>query len=253
MNSDDRRSMPGARKTPGVAVGRSLLPSRSEWAVRNRVLASTLAELLNAHSPDVTGRALDVGCQWGMLLESLAPQTSKHWWGVDPVIERHFSRSGFELVTGVADQIPFPDATFDAVVLANVYEHIPPASRDSSLAEMRRVLVPGGVIVGQLPNPRFPIESHSKLPFMGWLPPRAQNVYWRISPARRGAGFYSVSVGDLRRRAEAAGLDAELVRNFNYPPEAAPDSVRWLVRRMRRPLSLVPWAWQFVLRRRDSG
>lgn len=250
MSLDDRRSMPGARKTPGVAIGRSLLPSRSEWQVRNRVLASTLAELLNDHAPDVTGRALDVGCQWGMLLESLAPLTAKRWWGVDPVIGRHLSRSGFELVTGLADDIPFPDATFDAVMLANVYEHIPPDRRDASLVEMRRVLVPGGVIVGQLPNPRFPIESHSKLPFMGWLPPRAQNAYWSLSPARRGAGFYSVRVRDLRRRADAAGLSTELVRNFSYPPDAAPDSVRWLVRRLRRPLALMPWAWQFVLRRR---
>ena len=247
---DERQNLPGARKTPGVAVARSLLPSRSEWAVRNRVLASTLADLLNEYAPDVTGRAVEVGCQWGMLLESLAPQTSKRWWGVDPVVERHLSRSGFELVNGVADDMPFPDATFDAIVLANVYEHIPPAHRDSSMVEMRRVLVPGGVIVGQLPNPRFPIESHSKLPLMGWLPPRAQNLYWRISPARRGAGFYSVTASDLRRRAEAAGLECVMIRNFTYPPEAAPDSVRWLVRRMRRPLALVPWAWQFVLRRR---
>jgi SAM-dependent methyltransferase len=227
-----------------------LLPSSEEWATRNRVLAANLAELLNVYAPDVTGRALDVGCQWGMLLESLAPQTSKRWWGVDPLVERHQSRSGFELVNGVADEVPFPDETFDAAVLANVYEHISPDRRASSLVELHRILVPGGVVVGQLPNPHFPIESHSKLPFMGWLPPRAQNIYWRISPARRGYGFYSVNFGDLRRRAQVAGLDCILVRNFTYPPEAAPESVRWLVRRLRRPLARIPWAWQFVLRRR---
>jgi len=249
MTQEQRQSMPGARKTPAVTIGRSLLPSRSEWAVRNRVLASSLAELLNQHSPDVTGRAVEIGCQWGMLLESLAPQTGKRWWGVDPVIGRHLSRSGYELGTGLADDMPFPDRTFDAAVLANVYEHIPPDSRDASMVEMRRVLVPGGVVVGQLPNPRFPIESHSKLPFMGWLPSRVQNRYWSLSPARRGAGFYSVTAKDLRRRAEAAGLECVVIRNFTYPPEAAPDSVRWLIRRMRRPLALVPWAWQFVLRR----
>ncbi len=250
MTTPDRTSLPGARKTPGLAVGRSLLPSREEWAVRNRVLSTTLAELVNEYAPDVTGRAVEVGCQWGMLLESLAPQTTKTWWGVDPVVERHLSRSGYELVTGLADEMPFPDATFDVVLLANVYEHIPPDHRDSSLRELHRVLVPGGVIVGQLPNPHFPIESHSKLPFMGWLPGGAQQVYWKVSPARKGSGFHSVTVGDLKRRADAHGLDTALVRNFTYPAEAAPDAVRWLVRRMRRPLGLVPWAWQFVLRRR---
>lgn len=249
VSRDDRRSTPGARKTPGVAIGRSLLPSRSEWAVRNRVLADNLAELLNAHSPDVTGRALDVGCQWGLLLESLAPLTSKHWWGVDPIVQRHQSRSGFELVSGLAHDIPYPDQAFDAVVLANVYEHIPPDRRDASLVEMHRVLVPGGVVVGQLPNPHFPIESHSKLPFMGFLPARAQGWYWKVSPARRGGGFYSVTIKDLRRRAAEAGLECVLSRNFTYPAEAAPEIVRPLLRRLGRPLARMPWAWQFVLRR----
>lgn len=195
-------------------MGRSLLPSPEEWAVRNRALASTMAALLNQHSPHVTNRALDVGCQWGMLLDGIAPLAKKRWWGVDPVIERHLSRSGFELVKGVADDLPFPDGVFDSVVLANVYEHILPERRAASLAEIHRVLVPGGVIVGQLPNPRFPIESHSKLPFMGWLPSRAQNWYWRFSPSRRGAGFYSVSVNDLRRRAQSVGLEIALIRNY---------------------------------------
>jgi SAM-dependent methyltransferase len=251
-HTDDRTKLPGARKTPGVAVGRSLLPSREEWAVRNRVLAETMAELINDHAPNVTGRALEIGCQWGLLLEAIAAQTPKHsrWWGVDPVIQRHRSRTGFELVTGLADEIPFPDKSFDVVVLANVYEHIPPPSRDPSMVEMRRVLVPGGIVVGQLPNPHFPIESHSKLPFMGYLPVRAQNAYWNVSPARKGAGFYSVTIKDLKRRADAAGLDCIVARNFTYPPEAAPQRVRGLVRRMRGPLGLVPWAWQFVLKRR---
>lgn len=247
--NDERRSLPGARQTSGLAIGRSLLPSRAEWAVRNRVLATTIGALINEHSPDVTGRALEIGCQWGIFLDSLAPLTDKRWWGVDPVVERHRSRGGFELFSGLADELPFADATFDCVVLANVYEHITPSQRDASLVEMRRVLVPGGVVVGQLPNPHFPIESHSKLPLMGWLPARAQDVYWRVSPARRGSGFYSVNVGDLRRRAEAAGYTMDLVRNFTYPAEAAPQSVRWLVRALRRPLARMPWAWQFVLRR----
>lgn len=242
--------MPGARQTPGVAIGRNLLPSAEEWALRNETLASTLAQLLNDNSPTITGRGLEVGCQWGLLLDALASRTSKRWCGVDPVIDRHLSRAGSELFNGSADQLPFPDEVFDCVVLANVYEHIPPPLREASLAEMHRVLVPGGIMVGQLPNPHFPIESHSKLPFMGWLPPRAQNWYWRLSPSRRGSGFYSVTVGDLKRRANGAGFDVMLIRKFNYPVEAAPQAVRWLVRLMNKPMAVVPWSWQFVLRRR---
>jgi SAM-dependent methyltransferase len=208
-----------------------------------------MTELVNDYAPNSTGRALEIGCQWGLLLDSMSTLTDKRWWGADPVIDRHLSRGGWELVEGVADSLPFPDSAFDCVVLANVYEHIPPPRRDPSIREIFRVLVPGGVLVGQLPNPHFPIESHSKLPFMGWLPSAAQNWYWNLSPSRRGAGFYSVSISDLQRRAGAAGFNSMLARNFTYPPEAAPDRVRWLVRRLRRPLNVVPWAWQFVLQR----
>ena len=252
MSQDVRRSTPGARKTPGVAFGRSLQPSPEEWAVRNRELTNNLVELINSYSPSATGNALDVGCQWGVMLDNLAERTTPRWWGADPVVERHLSRKGFELVTGTADALPFADEAFDCLVLANVYEHIPPDRRDASLSEMRRVLVPGGVIVGQLPNPHFPIESHSKLPLMGYLPARAQSAYWRFSPSRRGAGFHSVTVSALSRRARAAGLDVVLVRKYTYPPEAAPDSIRWLVRALRRPMAVVPWSWQFVLRRPES-
>ena len=251
MTQQSRQSMPGARQTPGPAIGRNLLPSREEWDVRNRVLADALAGLVNRHSPDNTRRALDVGCQWGMLLEAMARRVEKGWWGVDPVIDRHLSRSGFELSPGAADDIPYPDEAFDCAILANVYEHIPPARRSPSLTEIRRVLAPDGVLVGQLPNPYFPIESHSKLPFMGWLPAGLQDKYWSVSPSRRGAGFYTVTVRDLKHRAEDAGFSPVLISRFNYPVEAAPESVRWLVRALQLPMRVVPWSWQFVFRRRD--
>jgi SAM-dependent methyltransferase len=244
-----RRTSPGARQTGGIGLVGNLLPSPEEWAVRNQALAQTLAELVNSHAPTKTGRGLEVGCQWGVLLDCLAGYTTLRWWGVDPVIGRHRSRSGWELFNGFADDLPFGDSVFDCVVLANVYEHIDPDRRAASLREIRRVLVPGGILVGQLPNPHFPLESHSKLPFMGWLPPRWQDTYWKLSPARRGPGFHSVTIRDLRRRAERAGFERLLVRNFSYPPEAAPTSVRWLARVLERPMKVMPWAWQFVFSR----
>jgi SAM-dependent methyltransferase len=241
--------MPGARQTPGFAIGRSLMPSPEEWAARNQALSSSLVELINSYAPRATGRALDVGCQWGVMLDKLASDTRQQWWGVDPVIERHLSRAGHQLDKGMAHDLPYPDRAFDCVVLANVYEHIAPEQRAASMSELCRVLVPTGVVIGQLPNPYFPIESHSRLPLMGYLPPRLQNLYWNVSPSRRGAGFYSVTVGNVKKTAVAAGLTVELIRRYNYPLEAAPTSVRRILHAVRGALDIVPWAWQFVLRR----
>jgi hypothetical protein len=111
------------------------------------------------------------------------------------------------------------------------------------------VLVPGGVVVGQLPNPYFPIESHSRLPFMGWLPLRVQKAYWRLAPVPWEHDFYVVTVRDVKRQSQAVNLDVPLVRRFSYPPEVVPESVRWAARALARPMKVVPWAWQFVLRK----
>jgi SAM-dependent methyltransferase len=59
------------------------------------------------------------------------------------------------LVTGDALRLPFPDVSFDAVSDVTVVQHIPLASQPQALAEMMRVLRPGGrlilieLIVGQ--------------------------------------------------------------------------------------------------------
>ena len=198
----------------------------------------------------MTGRALDVGCQSGVLTDALARMTPYAWTGVDPKITRPtVSAEGKTLGQGSARSIPDEDGSYDCLLLANVYEHIVPEERADSLREMRRVLRRGGVIVGQLPNPYFPIESHSRLPLMGWLPRSLQRRYWRFSPAPWQHDFYVVTVRHLRRTALQVGLEVVLVRNFSYPPEAIPQSVRWVAQALERPMRWIPWAWQFVLRR----
>jgi SAM-dependent methyltransferase len=227
-----------------------MLQSRGEWDLRNRTLLETLAELIAAHAPRADGEGLDVGCQLGVLTDGWAERTGLSWTGIDPSLGAEArSPGGIPLLRGYADQLPFEDDRFACVVLANVYEHIAPERRRASLAELRRVLVPGGVVVGQLPNPYFPIESHSRLPFMGWLPVRLQKAYWRLAPVPWEHDFYVVTVRDVRRQAEAVGFEVSLVRKFNYPPEVVPKSVRWAARALARPMRVVPWAWQFVLRK----
>ncbi|HEX5415759.1 MAG TPA: class I SAM-dependent methyltransferase, partial [Chloroflexota bacterium] len=176
------------------AHGKALLQSDEEWDVRNRVLSETLTELVRREAPSDAKRGLDVGCQNGWTTDRYAKLTGLEWVGIDPAVEgEKRSPDGLELRQGTADRLEFEDAAFDVVMLANVYEHILPDRRVASFREIRRVLRPDGVVVGQIPNPYFPIESHSRLPFMGWLPIRAQRVYWKLTPVSWEHDFFVVT------------------------------------------------------------
>lgn len=240
------------KQSEGLA-GVGLLQSEEEWATRNNILSSTLSQLINDYRAPGALRALDVGCQAGDPVDMLASQTRLSWWGVDPKIKDEvMSKTGIRLSHGSADYLPFPDSFFDCVVLANVYEHILPLLYTASLLEIKRVLKEGGILVGQLPNPYFPIESHSRLPFMGWFPYRLQKLYWRFAPVPWEHDFYVVTIRDLKRRAESLGYDTMIIRNFNYPIEVIPRVMRTAARFFEPIMRIFPWSWQFVFRKVDT-
>lgn len=232
-------------------VGATLLQTPEEWDLRNRILSARMAELINRFASSESTRGLEVGCQGGALTDAMLSQTRiAHWSGIDPALtEPRRTPAGAEVGPGRASRLERASSSVDVVLFANVYEHIPPPERDVSLREMFRILVPGGVVVGQLPNPYFPIESHSRLPFMGWLPIGVQRKYWRFAPVSWEHDFYTVTIRHLIKTAVRAGFTVSHVNGFSYPPEVIPARVRWAARMLERPMRLMPWSWQFVLAR----
>lgn len=96
---------------------------------------------------------LDVGCGTGRLLQQLAAaRPGSRLAGIDmsDAYVRHASArlSGrAELSAGNAEQLPYPDASFDAVVSVFVFHELPKAVRRRVLGEMMRVLRPGGCLI----------------------------------------------------------------------------------------------------------
>jgi SAM-dependent methyltransferase len=242
----------GTRQDDDGLRGGGLLQSPDEWASRNRQLSDTLNELLTRYIRIRTQRALDVGCAQGELTDLYGGALALRWFGIDPDMtgETH-SPGGAILSQGFAHKLQFESDSFDAIVFANVYEHLPPQLREATLKELYRVLAPGGILVGQIPNPYFPIESHSRLPFLGCLPRSIQRWYWRLTPTGWDfdkAHFFSVTTKNLTRTAQAVGFEKLVVRNFNYSPEAIPASVRWIAV-IHSQIGVMPWAWQFAYRK----
>jgi SAM-dependent methyltransferase len=95
-------------------------------------------------------RFLDVGCGTGRWLRRYQ-QFGFRAVGLDatPGMLRTAREHGtaVPLIAGEAGRLPFPDASFDAVSDVTVVQHIPLASQPQALAEMLRVLKPGGRLI----------------------------------------------------------------------------------------------------------
>jgi SAM-dependent methyltransferase len=92
---------------------------------------------------------LEVGSGSGGVTEFLAYPVT----GVDPAFERTAERSTEFLrrVPGRATALPLDDASFDLVLCVEVVEHLAAEEREPALAEMVRVLRPGGRLVLTFP------------------------------------------------------------------------------------------------------
>jgi SAM-dependent methyltransferase len=132
---------------------------------------------------------LDVGCNVGALLchcGELFPGARLA--GVDvnsaALQQARVCLPGADLQHATAERLPYPDESFDCVTMIEVLEHVPVDLRRRSLAEVRRVLSPGGVAIIRVP--------HAGL--FAWLDPnnfrfRAPALYrWLIGSGRRDTG-----------------------------------------------------------------
>ena len=122
-------------------------------AMRRRALAPIAAWLQGRNQRDVRG--LDVGCGTGRLLASLhGAWPGMKLTGIDlsaPYLaeaRRLIGRTArVKLEEAAAEALPFDEASLDLVVSSFLLHELPEKIRAQSLAEMARVLKPGGLIV----------------------------------------------------------------------------------------------------------
>jgi SAM-dependent methyltransferase len=89
-------------------------------------------------------RVLDVGCGEGVLLEEYAGRLTIE--GVD------LNYASDRVRPAPATALPFGDASFDRVLCLDVLEHLPLEDQPAAMAELFRVLVPGGEALVSVPN-----------------------------------------------------------------------------------------------------
>ena len=130
------------------------LAKQLDAAYRRRDVVRRRALVREAVAAQPGERILDVGCGPGYYVDELAEEVGDggHVTGTDlsPAMlavarERCAGRANTDLHEGDATSLPCGDAEVDAVVSVQVLEYVPDVER--ALAEMRRVLRPGGRVV----------------------------------------------------------------------------------------------------------
>ena len=145
---------------------------------------------------------LDLGCAGGFMAEALDTRGARVT-GIDPAADAiaaaraHADQTGrsIDYDVGVGEDLPYPDAGFDAVVCVDVLEHVQDLSR--VLAEVARTLRPGGLFLFDTIN-RNPLARLATITIaediLRLLPKGTHDPAMFIKPAElrsamRGAGL----------------------------------------------------------------
>jgi SAM-dependent methyltransferase len=180
-------------------------------------------------------RVLDAGCGEGVLVDEYAGRLAIE--GVDQNYTSNHVRAGS--VTA----LPYPDDHFDRALCLDVLEHLTFEEQPRALAELRRVLRPGGELLVSVPNLAH-LQSRVHFLLKGRLIRTASEIK---HPGDR-------PVDDYLRLAKAAGLTL-VERRGIFPTVPVltrairrhPKRLAWLHRGLTRLLPIPGWCFLNLL------
>ena len=107
--------------------------------------------VLDIGSPKLLAFAIGRHCEVDLVSTDIDGRAIESWEHVWPQVASTDAASTVRFEQADARALPYPDASFDAVYALSVVEHIPDAGDSVALAEIARVLRPGGSAVLTVP------------------------------------------------------------------------------------------------------
>jgi ubiquinone/menaquinone biosynthesis C-methylase UbiE len=150
-----------AQKTKGLVLNSGWRYDLGEWLHNTFSFQGVFQKLrqrtINLAQLQPGEQVLDVGCGTGTLAIEAAHRVglAGHVTGIDPG-EQQIARArvkatqshvDIDFLVGVIEQLPFPDQTFDVVFSTLMMHHLPAPLKRQGLAQIARVLKPGGRLI----------------------------------------------------------------------------------------------------------
>jgi SAM-dependent methyltransferase len=217
-------------------------PGRAEFAAGGRTAAAELAALL----PDgfaAFASILDFGCGSARVLPhvaALAPEARCAGCDVDIAAiawasahhpELTFAHSGYE------SPLPFPDASFALVYSISVLSHLREDLQDRWLAELARVLVPGGVTLLSTHGPHAFEQFRTGAVRTNWC----ERSAFARGPLATGETMFVPYTRSFWNRGELPGVGAGYGLAFHGEGYIRERWSRWLTVERIAPSALTGW------------
>ncbi|MEX2613371.1 MAG: methyltransferase domain-containing protein [Gaiellaceae bacterium] len=164
---------------------------------------------------------LDLGCRSGALTRHFLDGNEVVGIDVDRAALAKAEQLGIDVIAAdVEEPLPLETATFDAVVAGELLEHL--RFPDAVVAEARRVLRPGGIFVGSVPNA---FRFQNRLRFLRGSQPEADPTHLHMFTAADVrallADFVAVRItplGGRYKRLHSRLLAQDIVFSAARPP-----------------------------------
>ena len=154
--------------------------------------------------PSTNTRILDYGCGAGTVVKNLRERNILAF-GCDVFyeggdyskdVDTEFFNNG-TIKKMLDNKIPFENDSFDFVLNNQVMEHV--ENLDEVLAEINRVLKPGGKVLSLFPHRGAWREGHCGIPFLHWFPKNSKfRIYYAAILRSLGLGHFKEGKGIIQ-------------------------------------------------------
>jgi len=174
-------------------------------------------------------RVLDFGCGPGRVITALQPRHPNavfHGSDIDPEAiawdQANLAHAAAFAVNGHAPPLPYSDAEFDFIYSISIFTHLPEDHQFAWLADLRRVLKPGGLLLTTTMNPYSPYlpqDIHRSADATGF-------AYWGDAGATEGLpDFYRLAYHSHDYLRREWGRDFDLLEIGDHDINGLQDSV----------------------------